>query len=104
MDDALTGVVEPVSFVQPVEEDEQFEADALAVASVGADPRWATITDYCDERISYYRDNLAGMDVTGQPLAQVGEKYLVCNLVAMELQALLDKVRVTTEAVNGTRN
>jgi len=100
-EDTLTGDIQPLmsDAVDPVQE-EQFDADARAIAKVGRDPKWQVIINYCQDRVSLYRDDLAGMDLSGDDLRRVGEKYIVCNLVAQELNALLEKVKATTEAVN----
>lgn len=102
--DALESTIEPLSYQEPEEEVAEFEEDAVRLARVGGSKQWQIIEDYCLDRIANYRDDLAGLDIKGLPLAQVGEKYLVCNLVAMELEALLNKVRVTTDAVNEPRS
>lgn len=101
--DTLESTVEPVSYVEPAAKTEEFEAAALDLAHVGSDKKWQVIKDYMTDRIAYYRDNLAGLDITNESLAKVGEKYLVCSLVAMELEALMNKVDVTTEAVRESR-
>lgn len=99
----LESSIEPFSIEEPEQEAQQFEEDAKKIAAVGSDTKWQAIEDYCRDRISFYRDDLAGLDLKDTDLARVGEKYLVCSLVAMEFQALMDKVRVTTEAVNDSR-
>lgn len=103
MDEALTGELEPMGFEPPQVEEEQFDVDSVAIAHVGSDDKWQVIKRYIDDRISFYRDDLAGLDIKNMDLAKVGERFLVTNLVAQELQALKDKVDITTEAVRESR-
>lgn len=95
--------VEAIETPETPEETQQFEQHALDLASLGANPKWKVIEEYMTDRIAFYKDGLADMDIKGADLAQVGEKYLVCSLVAMEFQGLLDLVRITTEAVSEAR-
>lgn len=103
MEDVLSGSIEPLSFEEPEQETEQFEQDALDLAQIGSDAKWQVIKDYCMERMTFYRNDLAGLDLKNMDLAKVGERYLVCSLVALELEALLSKVQVTTDAVREAR-
>lgn len=88
---------------QAEQEHERFTEEAEKFARVGQSPDWQVIIDHFNSRISHYRDDLAGLDLKNAKLSDVGEKYLVCNLVAMELEAIKAKVAVTTEAVNAER-
>jgi CO dehydrogenase/acetyl-CoA synthase alpha subunit len=101
--EVLTGDVEPVSFEEPEEETQAFEKEAEEIAAVGLDPKWQIIHDYMSERIQFYQNDLAGLDLTNMDLAKVGERFLVCSLVSMELHALQAKVKITTEAVDEAR-
>lgn len=103
MDEVLTGELEPMGFEPPQIEEEQFDVDSLAIAHVGTDEKWRVIKNYVEERINFYRNDLAGLEIKNMDLAKVGERFLVTSLVAQELQALLDKVEITTEAVNEAR-
>lgn len=54
-----------------------------------ADNHWDLVKKYFKERESFYRDHLAGADLANQTTSQVGEKYLVCRLVADEFKAFV---------------
>lgn len=104
MDSTLQGDVieEPVEEAEPQTDEMSLDAEAMAV--VGNSNGWDLIQQYIDGRISHYKDGLGSIDPKGMDLAKVGEKFLVCNLVAQELESLKNKVNLTTKGVNESRN
>lgn len=96
-------VEEPAELDQSSDEQMEFEADAEALAVVGNSQDWPIIQAYLDERIGFYREGLGGIDVSKLTMTELGEKFLVCSLVAMEFEALKTKISVITKAVNERR-
>lgn len=101
--DALMGdTAHPLPVIEAVKE-EKFDERAKQLAAIGSSAHWKVLQEMFLDRIDFYQKDLAGMDITSLSLAKVGEKYLVCSLVSMELQGMIDQVNIHTEAIRESR-
>lgn len=107
MDGAIVeGFGGPISFEEEPQEQKEFVKEADVMASLTIDARWEWVKSYWQERIDFYRGELAGADVSGMTLEEVGRRYLVCDLLAKEIEAFIAKVELTAAEASkdGPRN
>lgn len=102
MEDALVGNT-PQPTPQETRDVEKFNAHDEAVAAIKGDKKWTVITEHFDARIDYYRKGLAGIDPKNLSNAEVGEKYLVCESIAAELEGLKTYVEEVARGVAEAR-
>lgn len=98
--DAITEGLGDVSLVQEGRP-EVTEADTkdLAIASLDSNAGWQQLRQHIEDRIEYHRQ-MKGVETANMSLEEVGKRFIISDLVATELEALLNKVDITVKEAN----
>lgn len=97
--DAITEGLE-VSLPSDTPEIQQAELKDKQIANLAEHPGWLEIQKIMEDKIDYYK-RMSGVDTSQLSLEEIGQKYIVSNLVADELRGILNIVTQTAEQVNG---
>lgn len=97
--DAITEGLEDISLVQDNQpEVVEDETKDLALASLDSNAGWQQLRAHIEDRIKYHRE-MQGVDTASMSMEDVGKRFIVSDLVAAELEALLGKVDITVKEV-----
>lgn len=97
--DAITEGLETVSLVEePSEEVKQAEIKDKQIAELKNHPGWLEIVERLQDKVHYYR-TMQGVDTSGLDLKDIGQKYVVSNLVADEIQGIINLVEQTANEI-----
>lgn len=84
-------------------EEKKFTENEKKLASVHSDSKWQAITDYFEERIRHYDEQLGGADTSKMTMEEVGQRYLVSNIIKQELAAIKNRVELIANEVKHER-
>lgn len=96
--DAITEGLE-VSLPEDTVENEQATLKDKEIANLAVHPGWLQIEKQMQDRIDYYK-KMSGLDTTKLSLEEIGQKFIVSNLVADELSQVLNVVQTTANEIN----
>jgi hypothetical protein len=99
--DAITDGLE-VSLPQDTPEVEAANVKDKQIANLADHPGWLEIQKLMDERIKYYK-TMSGLDTSKLTLEEIGQKFIVSNLVADELAQIVNVVTQTANQVNNEK-
>ena len=99
--DAITEGLE-VSSPVDTEEIQQATTKDKQIANLSEHPGWITIHEMMKEKVNYYK-KMNGVDTSNLTLEEVGQKYIVSNLVASELEQILNIVTQTANEINNVK-
>lgn len=71
----------------------------LELAKISKSPDWRVILAYLNARIAVCKEEMFKSQLDGGDLAKIGAGFLASRAVVNELQAVIDKVELTAEAV-----
>lgn len=94
-------VVEGLEFsiTQDAVEDKKEEAKDKQIAELAQHPGWLEIVKVMEDKVEFYK-KMSGVDTSKMTLEEIGQKYIVANLVADELQGILNLVTQTANEIN----
>lgn len=87
------------SITQQAEVDKQEETKDKQIANLVNHPGWLEIVKVMQEKVEFYK-KMSGVDTSKMTLEEIGQKYIVANLVADELQGILNLVTQTANEIN----
>lgn len=102
--DAIVESFDSVSIIEEKNEQvQESQTKDLALASLDANEGWRQLREHIESRIKYHRE-MHGVDTSQLKLEDIGQRFIVSNLVATELEGILNKVDITVKEVreNGT--
>jgi len=99
--DAITEGLE-VSLPTDTPETQEAELKDKQIANLAEHPGWLEIQKVMEEKIEYYK-KMNGVDTSQLSLEEIGQKYIVSNLVADELKGILNIVTQTAEQINNAK-
>jgi lipase chaperone LimK len=95
--DAITEGLE-VTISETPEQEEATVKDKQ-IANLIDHPGWLQIQALMQDRIDYYK-KMSGLDTSKLTLEEIGQKFIVSNLVADELAQVLNVVQSTASEIN----
>lgn len=87
------------SITQQAEVDKQEETKDKQIANLVNHPGWLEIVKVMQEKVEFYK-KMSGVDTSKMNLEEIGQKFIVSNLVADELQGILNLVTQTANEIN----
>lgn len=96
--DAITEGLE-VSLPDNTPEHQEAALKDKQIANLADHPGWLQIEKQMQERIEYYK-KMNGVDTATLTLEEIGQKFIVSNLVADELSQVLNIVQNTANEIN----
>jgi len=87
------------SITQQTEVDKQEETKDKQIANLVNHPGWLEIVKVMQEKVEFYK-KMSGVDTSKMNLEEIGQKFIVSNLVADELQGILNLVTQTANEIN----
>lgn len=96
--DAITEGLE-VSLPQDTPETEEATLKDKQIANLAEHPGWLEIEKLMSDKIDYYK-KMNGLDTSKLTLEEIGQKFIVSNLVADELEQILNIVKSTANQIN----
>ena len=87
------------SITQQAEVDKQEETKDKQIANLINHPGWLEIVKVMQEKVEFYK-KMSGVDTSKMNLEEIGQKFIVSNLVADELQGILILVTQTANEIN----
>ncbi len=87
------------SITQQAEVDKQEETKDKQIANLINHPGWLEIVKVMQEKVEFYK-KMSGVDTSKMNLEEIGQKFIVSNLVADELQGILNLVTQTANEIN----
>lgn len=87
------------SITQQTEVDKQEETKDKQIANLINHPGWLEIVKVMQEKVEFYK-KMSGVDTSKMNLEEIGQKFIVSNLVADELQGILNLVTQTANEIN----
>ena len=87
------------SITQQAEGDKQEENKDKQIANLINHPGWLEIVKVMQEKVEFYK-KMSGVDTSKMNLEEIGQKFIVSNLVADELQGILNLVTQTANEIN----
>ena len=87
------------SITQQTEADKQEETKDKQIANLINHPGWLEIVKVMQEKVEFYK-KMSGVDTSKMNLEEIGQKFIVSNLVADELQGILNLVTQTANEIN----
>ena len=81
----------------PVEAQE--ETKDKQIANLVDHPGWLEIVKVMEDKVEFYK-KMSGVDTSKMNLEEIGQKFIVSNLVADELQGILNLVNQTANEIN----
>jgi predicted enzyme related to lactoylglutathione lyase len=87
------------SITQEAEADKQEETKDKQIANLVNHPGWLEIVKVMQEKVEFYK-KMSGVDTSKMNLEEIGQKFIVSNLVADELQGILNLVTQTANEIN----
>lgn len=98
-DDGTNPTPMPIPMDKAKEVEDEIERQENLMYSLQARDEWDLIKKYFKRQKDHYIKELGGFDLANADLKQVGEKYLVCALVAAEFDAFINWIESTARAV-----
>jgi lipase chaperone LimK len=98
MTDAITDGLE-VSLPSDTPEQEEATLKDKQIANLADHPGWLEIQKIMQDRVDYYK-KMSGLDTSKLSLEEIGQKFIVSNLVADELAQVLNIVQTTANEIN----
>jgi len=102
MTDAITEGLE-VSLPDNTPEQEEATLKDKQIANLADHPGWLTIQKLMQDRVDYYK-KMSGLDTSKLTLEEIGQKFIVSNLVADELAQVLNIVQTTANEINESKS
>lgn len=99
--DAITEGME-VSLPDNTPEQQEATIKDKQIANLADHPGWLQIQKQMEERIDYYK-KMSGLDTSKLTLEEIGQKFIVSNLVADELSQVLNIVQSTANEINNAK-
>lgn len=96
--DAITEGLE-VTLPDNTPEQEEANIKDKQIANLADHPGWLQIEKLMQDRIDYYK-KMSGLDTSKMTLEEIGQKFIVSNLVADELSQVLNIVQTTANEIN----
>lgn len=96
--DAITEGLE-VTLPDNTAEQEEANIKDKQIANLADHPGWLQIEKLMQDRIDYYK-KMSGLDTSKMTLEEIGQKFIVSNLVADELSQVLNIVQTTANEIN----
>lgn len=96
--DAITEGLE-VTLPDDTPEQEEANIKDKQIANLADHPGWLQIEQLMQDRIDFYK-KMSGLDTSKLTLEEIGQKFIVSNLVADELSQVLNVVQTTANEIN----
>ena len=96
--DAITEGLE-VTLPDDTPEQEEANIKDKQIANLADHPGWLQIQQLMQDRIDFYK-KMSGLDTSKLTLEEIGQKFIVSNLVADELSQVLNVVQTTANEIN----
>lgn len=96
--DAITEGLE-VTLPDDTPEQEEANIKDKQIANLADHPGWLQIEQLMQDRIDFYK-KMSGLDTSKLSLEEIGQKFIVSNLVADELSQVLNVVQTTANEIN----
>jgi hypothetical protein len=96
--DAITEGLE-VSLPQDTPETQEATLKDKQIANLAEHPGWIEVQKIMSDKIDYYK-KMNGLDTSKLTLEEIGQKFIVSNLVADELEQILNIVKSTANQIN----
>lgn len=96
--DAITEGLE-VSLPDDTPEQAEILLKDKQIANLADHPGWLEIEKLMTEKVEYYK-KMSGLDTSKLSLEEIGQKFIVSNLVADELENILNVVKSTANEIN----
>jgi lipase chaperone LimK len=101
MTDAITDGLE-VSLPDNTPEQQEATLKDKQIANLAEHPGWLEIQKIMQDKIDYYK-KMSGLDTSKLTLEEIGQKFIVSNLVADELAQVLNIVQTTANEINNAK-
>lgn len=102
MTDAITDGLE-VSLPDNTPEQQEATLKDKQIANLAEHPGWLEIQKLMQDRVDYYK-KMSGLDTSKLTLEEIGQKFIVSNLVADELAQVLNIVQTTANEINNEQS
>ena len=102
MTDAITDGLE-VSLPDNTPEQQEATLKDKQIANLAEHPGWLEIQKLMQDRVDYYK-KMSGLDTSKLTLEEIGQKFIVSNLVADELAQVLNIVQTTANEINNEKS
>ena len=99
--DAITEGLE-VSLPTNTLENEEATLKDKQIANLAEHPGWLEVEKIMTDKIEYYK-KMNGLDTSKLTLEEIGQKFIVSNLVADELEQILNIVKSTANQINNAK-
>ena len=99
--DAITEGLE-VTLPDDTPEQEEANIKDKQIANLADHPGWLQIQQLMQDRIDFYK-KMSGLDTSKLTLEEIGQKFIVSNLVADELSQVLNVVQTTANEINNAK-
>lgn len=86
------------SITQQTEVEQQEETKDKQIANLVDHPGWLEIVKIMEDKVEFYK-KMSGVDTSKMNLEEIGQKFIVSNLVADELQGILNLVNQTANEI-----
>lgn len=86
------------SITQETEIEHQEETKDKQIANLVDHPGWLEIVKIMEDKVEFYK-KMSGVDTSKMNLEEIGQKFIVSNLVADELQGILNLVNQTANEI-----
>lgn len=86
------------SITQETEIEHQEETKDKQIANLVDHPGWLEIVKVMEDKVEFYK-KMSGVDTSKMNLEEIGQKFIVSNLVADELQGILNLVNQTANEI-----
>jgi len=86
------------SITQQTEVEQQEETKDKYIANLADHPGWLEIVKIMEDKVEFYK-KMSGVDTSKMNLEEIGQKFIVSNLVADELQGILNLVNQTANEI-----
>lgn len=86
------------SITQETEIEHQEETKDKYIANLADHPGWLEIVKVMEDKVEFYK-KMSGVDTSKMNLEEIGQKFIVSNLVADELQGILNLVNQTANEI-----
>ena len=100
--DAITEGLE-ISLPDNTPEQQEAALKDKQIANLADHPGWIEIQKIMQDKVDYYK-KMSGLDTSKLTLEEIGQKFIVSNLVADELAQVLNIVQTTANEINNAES